>query len=65
ATAAAAPGPETPENVALREQLALQMNAMAGDDALTLFLTAKQAEVGVSVNQQLIDSILVTGHGGY
>ncbi|MEL6794296.1 MAG: peptidyl-prolyl cis-trans isomerase, partial [Pseudomonadota bacterium] len=63
--AAAAPGPETPENVALREQLALQMNAMAGDDALTLFLTAKQAEVGVSVNQQLIDSILVTGHGGY
>ncbi|MEL7464514.1 MAG: SurA N-terminal domain-containing protein [Pseudomonadota bacterium] len=61
----AAPGPETPENEALREQLAQQMNAMAGDDALTLFLTSKQQEVGVSVNQQLIESILVTGHGGY
>ena len=35
------------------------MDAMAGDDALALFLTAKQQEVGVSVNQQLLESILV------
>lgn len=62
---AAEAGPESDENIALREQLRIQMGAMAGDDALTLYLTAKQAEVGVSVNQQLIDSVLIGGrHGG-
>ena len=60
---AAEAGAETEANTALREQLAAQMDAMAGDDALTLFLAAKQRDVGVSVNQQLIDSLLI-GHGG-
>ena len=57
-----APGPETDENKALREQLIAQMNNMAGNDALTLFLTAKQEQVGVSVNQQLLESLLVNSY---
>ena len=56
---AANAGADTEANKALRDQLAAQMDAMAGDDALALFLTAKQQEVGVSVNQQLLESILV------
>lgn len=53
-----APGAESDENKAFREQIATQMDRLAGDDALTLYLAAKQAEYGVSVNQQLINSIL-------
>ncbi|MEM8755593.1 MAG: peptidyl-prolyl cis-trans isomerase, partial [Pseudomonadota bacterium] len=64
--AAVADGPDNEENRRLREQLAAQMNGLAGEDALTLFMLAKQEEAGVSVNQQLIESILVGGggHGG-
>ena len=35
-------GADTEANKALRDQLSAQMDAMAGDDALTLFLSAKQ-----------------------
>lgn len=53
-------GAETEQNIALRNALSQQMNAMAGDDALTLFMIAKQQEIGVTVNNQLIESLLST-----
>lgn len=63
--AAIAPGAETASNDALRARLTEQMNAMAGNDALSLYIAAKQQAVGVSVNQQLIDSLLFQTGGGY
>lgn len=59
------PGEESAENDELRSGLARQMNAMAGNDALSLYITAKQREIGVSVDQELVDSLLNQGAGGY
>lgn len=61
---AVAAGPANEANTRLREELERQMGAMAGDDALVLYLAAKQQEVGVSVNDQLIDSLLISQSGG-
>ena len=49
------------------EQLQTQLNQMAGSDALQLFLSAKQVEAGVTINTQLLESLLsqTGGHGGY
>jgi peptidyl-prolyl cis-trans isomerase D len=59
---AVADGADTAENRALREGLTSQMNAMAGDDALTLYMMGKQQEIGVTVNNQLIESLLSTAY---
>ncbi len=47
--------------------LQTQLNQMAGSDALQLFLSAKQVEAGVTINTQLLESLLsqTGGHGGY
>ncbi|MEM7523961.1 MAG: SurA N-terminal domain-containing protein [Pseudomonadota bacterium] len=62
-------GEGTEAAAALRERLTQQMSRMAGEDALSLFLSAKQQDAGVTVNEQLIDSLLLGygggGHGGY
>lgn len=50
-----APDPEALE--ALKEQL----GQMVGSDALQLYLNAKQEEAGVSVNRELLESLLVSG----
>ncbi|MEM7544494.1 MAG: SurA N-terminal domain-containing protein [Pseudomonadota bacterium] len=49
---------DTDANRTLRDVLSRQMNAMAGDDVLTLYMMRKQEDVGVSVNQQVLDSVL-------
>ena len=36
---------------------------MADEDALSLFMAAKQQEAGVTINQQLLEAIL-SGQGG-
>lgn len=59
-----APGEDNDDNRALRASLEQQMSAMVGEDALSLYLTAKQREVGVVVEEQLIQSILSGGGGG-
>ena len=56
-------GEDNETNRTLRESLEAQMSSMAGEDALSLFLAAKQEEAGVTINQQLIEAIL-TGQGG-
>lgn len=62
--AAVAAAEDTEENQRLRDALAGRMNSTAGDDALTLFMIAKQEEFGVSVNQQALDAIFSqTGQG--
>ncbi|MGB0504734.1 MAG: SurA N-terminal domain-containing protein [Pikeienuella sp.] len=62
-------GIETPEaGDASDAQLASlneQLSRMAADDALQLFLTAKQEEVGINIDQQLLDSILTQSGGNY
>ncbi len=55
-----APGEDNARNRALRDALAQQLNAMAGDDTLTLYMMAKQQEIGVSVDNRLIESLLST-----
>ena len=44
-----------------------QLDQMTGSDALQLFLSAKQVEAGVTINTQLIESLLsqTGGQGGY
>ncbi|MEX2518700.1 MAG: SurA N-terminal domain-containing protein [Paracoccaceae bacterium] len=56
-------GAPTAQNLARRESLERQMNEMAANDALALFIAAKQAEVGVSVNNQVLDSLLSQSGG--
>lgn len=60
---AVAPGEDGERNAALRAALTQQMNGMAASDALSLFLAAKQAELGVTVNQRVIDALLVSSGG--
>lgn len=52
------PSPETDQTRAFRASIGQQLNALAADDALSLYIAAKQQEAGVSVNQQAIDSVL-------
>ncbi|MEM7269094.1 MAG: peptidyl-prolyl cis-trans isomerase, partial [Pseudomonadota bacterium] len=55
----------TPDEAAL-SQVSVQLNNLAGADALEVFLQAKQREAGVDINGQLIESLLSqTGGHGY
>ncbi|WP_340108498.1 peptidylprolyl isomerase [Pikeienuella sp. HZG-20] len=60
-----APGAETSQNIALREALTRQMNEMAANDVVGLFIAAAQQEVGLSVDQQAVEAMQsqVTGFG--
>ncbi|QIE54030.1 hypothetical protein G5B40_00385 [Pikeienuella piscinae] len=64
AVAEIAAGEDNAQNGAMRDSLKQQMDQMATADALGLYLTAKQREIGVSVNQQVIDSMVtqISGH---
>ncbi len=59
-----APGEASEANAALRQSLERQMNQMAASDALTLFIAAKQAELGVTVNDAVIDAVMTSMPGG-
>lgn len=63
AVAAIEAGAPSAQNLALRDALENQMNEMAANDTLALFIAAKQAEVGVSVNNQVLDSLLSQSGG--
>ena len=45
--------------------LQAQLDQMSGSDALQLFLSAKQVEAGVTINNQLLESLLSQTGGGY
>ena len=45
--------------------LQAQLDQMTGSDALQLFLSAKQVEAGVTINNQLLESLLSQTGGGY
>lgn len=65
-TVATVVGIEAPEADEQRlEALRAQLNQMTGSDALQLFLSAKQVEAGVTINTQLLDSLLSQTGGGY
>ena len=67
-TIAVVVGIEAPEaNEDRLAALQAQLDQMTGSDALQLYLSAKQIEAGVTVNSQLLDSLLsqTGGHGGY
>lgn len=58
-TVATVVGVEAPEADEPRlEALRAQLGQMTGSDALQLFLSAKQEEAGVSINSQLLESLL-------
>ncbi len=56
-----APDADEDRLAALRQQL----NQMTGSDALQLYLSAKQGEAGVTINTQLIESLLSQTGGGH
>lgn len=65
-TIAVVVGIEAPEPDENRiEALKAQLGQMAGSDALQLYLSAKQTEAGVTVNTQLLESLLSQTGGGY
>ena len=65
-TIAAVVGIEAPEpNEDRLQALEAQLGQMTGSDALQLFLSAKQSEAGVTVNSQLLESLLSQTGGGY
>lgn len=52
-----AAGEDTPQNRALKDNLKLQMGQMAANDALSLYINARQLKIGATVNQQVMDSL--------
>lgn len=55
--------PEPDEN--RLEAIQAQLDQMTGSDTLQLYLSAKQVEAGVTVNSQLMESLLSQTGGGY
>lgn len=53
-----AEGEDNERNQALRDALTRQMNEMAANDALALYINSRQQKLGVSVNQQAIDALM-------